>query len=89
MFPSAEVTGLDLSPIQPVWVPSNVKFIVDDVEDTWLNGDNIDFVHLRNMIPILKSPAKLLKDVYEYVSTHSSRALATSSGLTSLHQLGI
>ncbi|KAI0170152.1 S-adenosyl-L-methionine-dependent methyltransferase [Pestalotiopsis sp. NC0098] len=65
MFPSAEVTGLDLSPIQPVWVPPNVKFLVDDVEDTWLNGDHIDFVHLRNMIPILKSPAKLLKEVYE------------------------
>ncbi|KAI1859685.1 hypothetical protein JX265_004917 [Neoarthrinium moseri] len=64
-YPSAEVTGLDLSPIQPVWVPPNVKFLVDDVEDTWLNGDNIDFVHLRNMIPILKSPVKLLKDVYE------------------------
>ncbi|KAK6189219.1 hypothetical protein LQW54_013501, partial [Pestalotiopsis sp. IQ-011] len=62
MFPSAEVTGLDLSPIQPVWVPPNVKFLVDDVEDTWLNGDHIDFVHLRNMIPILKSPAKLLKE---------------------------
>lgn len=69
-YPSAEVTGLDLSPIQPVWVPPNVKFLVDDVEDTWLNGDNIDFVHLRNMIPILKSPAKLLTDVYEYVTTY-------------------
>lgn len=64
MFPSAEVTGLDLSPIQPVWVPSNVKFLVDDVEDTWLNGDNIDFVHLRNMVPILKSPVNLLREAY-------------------------
>jgi hypothetical protein len=24
-FPSAEVLGLDLSPIQPTWVPPNVK----------------------------------------------------------------
>jgi len=67
LFPSAEVTGLDLSPIQPVWVPPNVKFLVDDVEDTWLNGDNIDFVHMRNMIPILSSPVALLKQVFEYV----------------------
>ncbi|KAK8121823.1 hypothetical protein PG984_010493 [Apiospora sp. TS-2023a] len=65
LFPSAEVTGLDLSPIQPVWVPPNVKFLVDDVEDTWLNGDNIDFVHLRNMVPILSSPVALLRQVYE------------------------
>lgn len=24
-YPSAEVLGLDLSPIQPTWVPPNVK----------------------------------------------------------------
>ncbi|KAF5006273.1 hypothetical protein FDECE_7339 [Fusarium decemcellulare] len=62
--PSAEVLGLDLSPIQPVWVPPNVKFLIDDVEDEWLNGDDFDFVHLRNMIPILKSPVGLLKQAY-------------------------
>ncbi|KAK1479787.1 methyltransferase domain-containing protein [Colletotrichum tamarilloi] len=31
-FPNAEVTGIDLSPIQPSWVPPNVKVEVDDVE---------------------------------------------------------
>jgi hypothetical protein len=64
LYPSAAVTGLDLSPIQPVWVPPNVNFLVDDIEDTWLNGNDIDLVHLRNMVPILKSPVKLLRDVY-------------------------
>ncbi len=64
-YPGAEVTGLDLSPIQPDWVPPNVQFIVDDVEDTWLAGDNHDFVHLRNMIPILKSPVDVLKSALE------------------------
>lgn len=64
LYPSAVVTGLDLSPIQPVWVPPNVNFLVDDVEDTWLNGNDIDLVHMRNMIPILKSPVKLLRDIY-------------------------
>ncbi|KAM0407759.1 hypothetical protein ACHAPZ_001239 [Fusarium culmorum] len=63
-YPSAEVLGLDLSPIQPSWVPPNVKFMVDDIEDEWLNGDDFDFVHLRNMIPILKSPVTLLKQIY-------------------------
>lgn len=75
LYPSAEVTGLDLSPIQPVWVPPNVKFLVDDVEDTWLNGDNFDMVHMRNMVPILKSPVNLLKEVYAYVPL-PSRSLA-------------
>jgi hypothetical protein len=31
-YPSAQVLGIDLSPIQPVWVPPNVKFMVDDAE---------------------------------------------------------
>ncbi|KAI0126729.1 methyltransferase domain-containing protein [Xylariales sp. AK1849] len=78
LYPSAVVTGLDLSPIQPVWVPPNVKFLVDDVEDTWLNGNDIDFVHLRNMIPILKSPVKLLKDAYEYVVVFSYTRIETT-----------
>jgi hypothetical protein len=38
--------------------------MVDDVEDEWLNGDDFDFVRLRNMIPILKSPVTLLKQIY-------------------------
>ncbi|KAK5634892.1 hypothetical protein RRF57_010604 [Xylaria bambusicola] len=62
-YPSAEVLGLDLSPIQPVWIPANCRFMVDDigadtslqVEDTWENGGDWDFVHLRNMVPILKN----------------------------------
>jgi hypothetical protein len=33
-YPSASILGIDLSPIQPVWVPPNVKFMVDDFEDT-------------------------------------------------------
>jgi hypothetical protein len=81
------VTGIDLSPIQPLWVPPNVKFLVDDVEDTWLNGDNIDFVHLRNMIPILKSPAKLLQDVYEYVGP--SRLLVATALILSHKLMGL
>ena len=33
--PEAEVIGLDLSPIQPSWVPPNCKFEVDDFELEW------------------------------------------------------
>jgi hypothetical protein len=43
------------------------RFLIDDIEDEWLNGDDFDFVHLRNMIPILKSPVLLLKQVYAQV----------------------
>jgi hypothetical protein len=64
IYPDTEVMGLDLSPIQPCWVPPNVQFLVDDVEDTWLAGDDFDFVHLRNMVPILKSPVGVLKSAF-------------------------
>ncbi|KAL6883019.1 S-adenosyl-L-methionine-dependent methyltransferase [Trichoderma longibrachiatum] len=66
-YPGAEVLGIDLSPIQPSWVPPNVKFVIDDVEAEWLNGDNWDFVHLRNMIPVMKSPVALLKQAYDNI----------------------
>jgi len=32
LFDSGNVLGVDLSPIQPEWVPPNVRFMVDDVE---------------------------------------------------------
>jgi len=68
LFPHATVTGTDLSPIQPYWVPPNVKFYVDDVEAEWMNGDDFDFVHLRNMIPVLKAPVDVLRQAYQHMS---------------------
>ncbi|KAF3017869.1 hypothetical protein E8E14_012634 [Neopestalotiopsis sp. 37M] len=63
-YPSAEVLGIDLSPIQPVWIPPNVKFIIDDCEEEWLNGDNFDMVHLRFMSPVLKDVPKMCAQSY-------------------------
>lgn len=48
-YPSAEVTGIDLSPIQPQWVPPNCRFIVDNAEEEWPYGPAraFDFIHWR------------------------------------------
>ncbi|KAI1770814.1 S-adenosyl-L-methionine-dependent methyltransferase [Hypoxylon cercidicola] len=47
-FPNAEVTGTDLSPTQPVWVPPNVRFEIDDCTKEWTwASDNFDFIHMR------------------------------------------
>ncbi|KAH8661000.1 S-adenosyl-L-methionine-dependent methyltransferase, partial [Ilyonectria robusta] len=35
-YPSAEVLGTDLSPIQPKWTPPNCFFEVDDYEEDWV-----------------------------------------------------
>ncbi|KAH8898842.1 S-adenosyl-L-methionine-dependent methyltransferase [Thozetella sp. PMI_491] len=63
--PSAEVLGVDLSPIQPLWVPPNVKFIIDDVEDDWMHGKDWDLVHLRCLNPWLKDQAKVLASAFD------------------------
>ena len=38
-YPSALVTGTDLSPIQPSWVPPNCKFEIDDAEREWTHPE--------------------------------------------------
>ncbi|KAH8789719.1 S-adenosyl-L-methionine-dependent methyltransferase, partial [Hyaloscypha finlandica] len=49
--PATQVQGTDLSPIQPIWVPPNLKFVVDDCESSWPEEDHsiYDFVHGRSM----------------------------------------
>jgi len=65
LFPGAEVLGLDLSPIQPEWVPPNVKFMIDDVEDEWANGPDWDFAHFRGMALTLRDLQKAVDQTFE------------------------
>ncbi|KAK1656782.1 S-adenosyl-L-methionine-dependent methyltransferase [Colletotrichum godetiae] len=44
LFPNSEIFGNDLSPIQPEWVPPNVKFEIDDVESEWVVSNKYDFI---------------------------------------------
>lgn len=54
-FPSANVLGIDLSPIQPTWLPPNVHFMVDDVESTWLYPqDHFDYIHSRHTVQAIR-----------------------------------
>lgn len=48
-YPDADVTGTDLSAIQPDAVPSNVFFEIDDAEEEWTFGQSFDLVHMRNL----------------------------------------
>ena len=47
--PDAHVTGVDLSPIQPAFVPPNVSFLIDDIEDNWSFSTPFDFIFTRFM----------------------------------------
>lgn len=54
--------GIDLSPIQPKWVPSNVTFEVDDVEQAWTYERNsFDLIHIRQLCGFISDWPKLYK----------------------------
>lgn len=68
-FPSAQVIGTDLSPIQPRWVPPNLKFEVDDAEDEWLydSGAQFDFIHFGNLGGSISDWPKLVSQAYRHL----------------------
>lgn len=66
--PQAEVHGVDISPIQPSWVPPNCKFEVDDVQREWTyKKDYFDYVHMRCLSGSFERGMwkKVLKNAYE------------------------
>jgi len=67
--PSAEVIGVDLSPIQPPFVPSNCKFEIDDISKEWTYPENhFDFIHIRTMTGCVPDWVKFHEKVLKYVS---------------------
>ncbi|KAK4230952.1 hypothetical protein QBC38DRAFT_275609 [Podospora fimiseda] len=68
LLPSANVLGVDLSPIQPDWVPPNVRFMVDDVESPWLHPRNhFDYVHSRHTVMGIKNWPRLMRRALEHI----------------------
>ena len=49
-YPSATVKGIDLSPIQPNWVPPNASFEVDDYNIEWDTHQEYDLIHARELL---------------------------------------
>lgn len=65
-YPGAEITGIDLSPIQPQWVPPNVRFMVDDAEADWVIPPNsLDYIHIRHMTSSIRDWPALLSRAYK------------------------
>ncbi|KAK3342731.1 S-adenosyl-L-methionine-dependent methyltransferase [Neurospora tetraspora] len=67
-YPDAVITGIDLSPIQPRFVPENVRFYVDDIEDEWVDPENkYDYIHLRFALHTLKDRKSLMQRVMRHL----------------------
>ncbi|RDW58896.1 S-adenosyl-L-methionine-dependent methyltransferase-3 [Coleophoma cylindrospora] len=48
--PESMVFGVDLSPIQPQFVPPNLVFQIDDLEEQWTFSHKFDFIYSRMMV---------------------------------------
>ncbi|KAH0427968.1 hypothetical protein CcaCcLH18_09327 [Colletotrichum camelliae] len=68
LFQNAEVTGNDLSPIQPEWVPPNVKFEVDDVESDWVGNRKYDYIMCRYMAASIADWPRLVQNIYDHLN---------------------
>ncbi|KAF4456067.1 hypothetical protein F53441_1788 [Fusarium austroafricanum] len=68
-YPQTEVTGTDLSPIQPALVPPNVKFIIEDclLDWTWPE-DYFNFIHIRAMYGSIPNWVDLYKQAYTHLA---------------------
>lgn len=66
VYPSAEVIGSDLTPIQPTNVPPNLKFIIDDIEDEWAYETHpFDYIHVRYLASCLNNWPHLIDQAYK------------------------
>ena len=65
-YPNTQVIGNDLSPIQPSWIPPNVRFEVDDIELEWMHPENsTDLIHMRCLSGSISDWSTLLKNCYD------------------------
>jgi len=67
-YPNCQVIGSDLSPIQPEFVPANLTFEVDDIEDTWVYSNKFSFIHGRLMAFALKNPLEVFKKAFKHLA---------------------
>ncbi|TWU79103.1 hypothetical protein ED733_008740 [Metarhizium rileyi] len=91
--PGASITGNDLSPIQPTWVPTNVNFLIDDVELDWVETDAYDYIHSRHMSASIRDWPRLLRQIHAALKPGGwvelqefSTTLTSADGSTGAHQ---
>ncbi|ENH70162.1 mRNA 3'-end-processing protein YTH1 [Fusarium oxysporum f. sp. cubense race 1] len=63
--PQAEVIGTDISPIQPSWVPPNVKFEIEDCTQPWtFSPDSFDFIYMRYLYGSISDWSALFQEAF-------------------------
>ncbi|KAK4096266.1 TAM domain methyltransferase [Parathielavia hyrcaniae] len=65
--PEAHVIGVDISPIQPDWVPPNCEFQIDDAERQWTWRPTFDLIHGRMLGGCLKDSTNVFKQAFQHL----------------------
>lgn len=67
--PSADVLGVDLSPIQPSFVPPNCRFEVDDINKEWTYPEGeFDYIHARALCGCLPDWDDFFRKTFRHIS---------------------
>lgn len=101
--PASYVVGNDLSPTMPGWIPPNVQFYVEDIEDSWTyeESDAFDFVHGRYLAGAVADWPRLMSQAYQHTKPggyaefqdwntmlySQDNSLPAESALNKFHQL--
>ncbi|KAF9870315.1 hypothetical protein CkaCkLH20_12162 [Colletotrichum karsti] len=66
--PEAEVIGVDLSPSAPEFIPPNVKFEIDDIEEDWTWSRPFDYIHSRFMNSSISDWRAYIQKAYNHLT---------------------
>lgn len=84
-YPSAQVIGTDLSPVQPTWIPPNLTFQIDDFNLEWTFAPNhFDYIHTRWLVGTSADWNKFYSQAFHHLApggwfeTHEMSAIIES-----------
>ncbi|KAK7581715.1 hypothetical protein V3481_013798 [Fusarium oxysporum f. sp. vasinfectum] len=99
-FPDAQVIGTDVSPIQPGWIPPNLRFDIEDCTQEWTFAPNSqDYIHFRWLVGSIVDWDQLFKEAYRclkpggYIESHEALSRmdcddGTITEKSAMHQWG-
>lgn len=63
--PETEVIGTDISPIQPQWIPPNLRFEIEDCTSEWtFSPGTFDYIHARYLVGSIIDWTALFKEAF-------------------------
>lgn len=62
-YGKSQISGCDISPIQPAYVWDNVFFSTQDFEEDWVDypENHFDYIHMRHTAFSVRDPVALLQ----------------------------